>query len=246
MSEQDLLREAIKSVDLMEFPTYYQQQPMYQPSQQTMIQPQPLIQPVQQTSGGSIQDKQIALAVLKEFKEIKTLLYPLKDVCEMMAKKQQSCSVQFQAQEIKVPFVLYYFYHQNQIEGVRHISIYNYGKMAETVDTDTSEIEKMFNEMFAYRYTDEDKDYVSVISKPIPPCPCVPGYFLRGKKNYNNRDRDNRNDGRGQWGHHGGHNRDNHGYHGSRYQDNRGYRDNRHNYDNRYDRNHHRQRYNPY
>ncbi|KAL4223389.1 hypothetical protein ACF0H5_016859 [Mactra antiquata] len=103
MSEQDLLREAIQSVDLMEFPTYYQQQPMYQPSQQTMIQPQPLIQPVQQTSGGSIQDKQIALAVLKELKEIKTLLYPLKDLCEMMAKKQQSCSVQFQAQEMKVP-----------------------------------------------------------------------------------------------------------------------------------------------
>ncbi|KAL4229201.1 hypothetical protein ACF0H5_012240 [Mactra antiquata] len=103
MSEQDLLREAIQSVDLMEFPTYYQQQPMFQPSQQTMIQPQPLIQPVQQTSGGSIQDKQIALAVLKEVKEIKTLLYPLKDLCEMMAKKQQSCSVQFQAQEMKMP-----------------------------------------------------------------------------------------------------------------------------------------------
>ncbi|KAL4227122.1 hypothetical protein ACF0H5_015095 [Mactra antiquata] len=102
MSEQDLLREAIQSVDLMEFPTYYQQQPMYQPSQQTMIQPQPLIQPVQQTSGGSIQDKQIALAVLKELKEIKTLHYPLKDLCEMMAKKQQSCSVQFQAQEMEV------------------------------------------------------------------------------------------------------------------------------------------------
>ncbi|KAL4234815.1 hypothetical protein ACF0H5_006456 [Mactra antiquata] len=50
MSEQDLLREAIQSVDLMEFPTFYQQQPMYQPSQQTMILPQPLIQPVQQTS----------------------------------------------------------------------------------------------------------------------------------------------------------------------------------------------------
>ncbi|KAL4221258.1 hypothetical protein ACF0H5_019522 [Mactra antiquata] len=97
MSEQDLLREAIQSVDLMEFPTYYQQQPMYQSSQQTMI------QPVQQTSGGSIQDKQIALAVLKELKEIKTLLYPLKDLCEMMAKKQESCSVQFQAQEMKVP-----------------------------------------------------------------------------------------------------------------------------------------------
>ncbi|KAL4234856.1 hypothetical protein ACF0H5_006497 [Mactra antiquata] len=103
MSEQDLLREAIQSVDLMEFPTYYQQQPMFQPSQQTMIQPQPLIQPVQQTAGGSIQDKQIALAVLKEMKEMKTLLYPLKDLCEMMAKKQQSCSVQFQAQEMKVP-----------------------------------------------------------------------------------------------------------------------------------------------
>ncbi|KAL4229068.1 hypothetical protein ACF0H5_012107 [Mactra antiquata] len=104
MSEQDLLREAIQSVDLMEFPTYYQQQqPMFQPSQQTMIQPQPLIQPVQQTAGGSIQDKQIALAVLKEVKEIKTLLYPLKDLCEMMVKKQQSCSVQVQAQEMKVP-----------------------------------------------------------------------------------------------------------------------------------------------
>ncbi|KAL4225034.1 hypothetical protein ACF0H5_015729 [Mactra antiquata] len=87
----------------MEFPTYYQQQPMYQPSQQTMIQPQPLIQPVQQTAGWSIQDKQIALAVLKELKEIKTLFYPLKDLCEIMAKKQQSCSVQFQAQEMKVP-----------------------------------------------------------------------------------------------------------------------------------------------
>ncbi|KAL4230359.1 hypothetical protein ACF0H5_010742 [Mactra antiquata] len=104
MSEQDLLREAIQSVDLMEFPTYYQQQqPMYQPSQQTMIQPQPLIQPVQQTASGTIQDKQFALAVLKEVKEMKTLLYPLKDLCEMMAKKQQSCSVQFQAQEMKVP-----------------------------------------------------------------------------------------------------------------------------------------------
>ncbi|KAL4219972.1 hypothetical protein ACF0H5_020383 [Mactra antiquata] len=95
VSEQDLLREAIQSVDWMEFPTFYQQQPMYQPSQQTMTQPQPLIQPVQQTAGGSIQDKQIALAVLKELKEIITLLYPLKDLCEMMAKKQQSCSVQF-------------------------------------------------------------------------------------------------------------------------------------------------------
>ncbi|WAR02764.1 hypothetical protein MAR_009322 [Mya arenaria] len=35
------------------------------------------------------------------------------------------------------------------------------------------ELEKMYGDMFSYRYTDKDKDYVETVSSPVPSCPCV-------------------------------------------------------------------------
>ncbi|KAH3891328.1 RNA guanine-N7 methyltransferase activating subunit-like [Dreissena polymorpha] len=73
-----------------------------------------------------------------------------------------------------------------------------------------SEAEKMYEEMFAYRYTSEDPDYQETISQPIPPCPCVTGYYIRSRQNnYDNRNQFGR--GRGNWrgrgnGHHSNYN----------------------------------------
>ncbi|XP_045171271.2 RNA guanine-N7 methyltransferase activating subunit-like [Mercenaria mercenaria] len=93
------------------------------------------------------------------------------------------------------------------------------------------DLEKLYDQMFAYRYTDEDPDYQQTISKPIPPCPCITGYFTRSKRNFDNRD--NRNQGgRGQWGQRG---RGRWQGHGNRYRDDRG-RNEGHSYYDRDDR----------
>lgn len=66
---------------------------------------------------------------------------------------------------------------------------------------DLAEKEKMYEEMFSYRYTDKDPDYVETISHSIPPSPCVLGYYTRSKGGYDKRDsKDQRGRGRhGNW-----------------------------------------------
>ena len=52
------------------------------------------------------------------------------------------------------------------------------------MNSDEENLEAVYDQMFSYRYTDKDPDYVETVSKPHPPGPCVANYFNRPKRNY--------------------------------------------------------------
>ncbi|XP_046575881.1 RNA guanine-N7 methyltransferase activating subunit-like [Haliotis rubra] len=80
-----------------------------------------------------------------------------------------------------------------------------------TTEEDSAvDMEEYYDKMFSNRYTEEDTDFQTEMSKPVPPPPCVMNWYTKNRRNDwgrqgrgDNQGRGGYNQSRGNWGHHG-------------------------------------------
>ncbi|XP_067653608.1 uncharacterized protein [Haliotis asinina] len=79
-----------------------------------------------------------------------------------------------------------------------------------TTENSGVDMEEYYDKMFSNRYTEEDTDFQTEISKPVAPPPCVMNWYTKNRRNDwgrqgrgDNQGRGGYNQSRGNWGHHG-------------------------------------------